>query len=76
MTKGEKLFLFLCQGGWKTSLEISDEVDTICAGTMAADLRKKGCIVWRKYIGRSNTGAMIHSYMLASFPAELYEVGV
>jgi hypothetical protein len=76
MSKREKLFLFLCQGGWKTSLEISKEVDTICAGTMAADMRKKGCVVWRKYVGRSSTGAMIHSYMLASFPAGFHGVGV
>lgn len=76
MSKGEKLFLFLCQGGWKTSLEISKEIKTVCAGTMAADLRKKGCVVWRKYIGRSKTGAMIHSYMLASFPANIYRVDV
>ena len=47
MSKREELFLFLCQGGWRTSLEISDAVDTICAGTMAADMRKKGCIVWQ-----------------------------
>lgn len=74
MSKREKLFLFLCSGE-KTSLEISNEVDTICAATMAADLRKKGCLIWSKFIGRSNTGAMIYSYVLASFPKGLYGTG-
>lgn len=74
MSKSKKLFLFLCSGE-KTSLEIQKEINTVAAGTMAADLRKKGCVIWSKFIRRSNTGAMIYSYVLASFPKGLYGIG-
>jgi hypothetical protein len=74
MSKREQLFLFLC-GGERTSLEIQKKVNTVCAGTMAADLRKKGCVIWSKYVGKSRTGASIHSYILASFPPGFYGVG-
>jgi archaeosine-15-forming tRNA-guanine transglycosylase len=74
MSKREKLFLFLCSGT-RTSLEIQKEVNTVAVGSMAADLRKKGCDVWCKYIGKSDTGAEIFSYTMASFPPGLYGIG-
>ena len=76
MSKREKLFLFLCGGEEKTSLQIAKAIKTVCVGTMAADLRKKGCHVISRYIGKSKTGAHIHGYTLLSFKSGLYGVGL
>ena len=51
MSKRLDLFNLMKGGEWITSLEIDRKVGTTAAGSMAADLRKKGCIVDREDIG-------------------------
>lgn len=71
MTKHHKLFKLMKGGQRLTSLEIEKAVQTIAAASMVADLRKKGCIIDSKYIGRSKTGSQIWEYRMTYFPESM-----
>lgn len=77
MSKLETLFMFMLDGKEKTSLEISKAINTICAGTRIADLRKpgKGCHIISRFIRKTHSGQSIYGYTLLSFPKDLYGVG-
>jgi hypothetical protein len=68
MTKQMKLFKLMKKGAWRTSLEIEQHVRTVAVASMIADLRKKGCVLEREYVGLSKTKSQIHKYRLISFP--------
>ena len=71
MTKQMKLLKLMKNGQWLTSLEIEKAVKTIAAGSMAADLRKKGCVIESKYKGMSKDGSQIWEYRMTSYPENL-----
>ena len=68
MTKQQKLFKLMKKGSWWTSLEIEQGIRTVAVASMVADLRKKGCVFEREYVGLSKTKSQIHKYRLISFP--------
>ena len=42
MSKLRKLFNFMANGEERTSLEMQEEINTVCVGSRVADLRKRG----------------------------------
>lgn len=76
MSKREKLFLFLCSGEEKTTLQIANKINTVCGATMAADLRKKGCHIISRLTGKSKSGARMYGYTLLSFKNGTFGVGI
>lgn len=76
MSKIKALFFYMASGEERTSLEIAKHIKTVCTGSRVADLRKRGCNILSRFIGKSSTGALIYGYTLLSFPDGLYGVGM
>ena len=68
MSKQKELFKLMKVGQWFTSLEIDKKVKTVAAGSMVGDLRKKGCLFVKKYVGNSEARAQIWAYKMTFFP--------
>ena len=72
MSKIKKAFEYLKIVRKATSLQISHEVGiTVAAGSMIADLRKRGCDIASKFSHISQSGAKIWEYEILSWPVKL-----
>lgn len=68
--KRKELFHYLRRGP-RTSRQIELYILTVAAGSMIADLRKKGCDIRSEYIGRSQMDSQLWRYELLSWPKDI-----